>query len=82
MVGFRQEKDIAVGGSGGTFVQGFVDANYRNDFTLEEAKEFLAKAISYAAYRDSSSGGCIRMVNITKEEVIRSFIPYTDFKKK
>jgi hypothetical protein len=43
---------------------------------------FIEKAITYAAFRDSSSGGCIRMVNITKEEVTRHFIPYTDFKKK
>jgi 20S proteasome subunit beta 1 len=82
MVGFRSEKDISVGGSGGTYVKGFVDANYRNDFTLQEAKDFIEKAITLAAYQDSSSGGCIRMINITKEAVTREFIPYTDFKKK
>ena len=39
--GFFQEGDWAMSGSGSTFIWGYFDANYRNDFTLEEAKEFI-----------------------------------------
>ena len=32
--------------------------------------------------RDGSSGGCIRLVNITKEKEEREFIPYNDLPNK
>ena len=80
--GFHQEGDWAMSGSGSTFIWGYFDANYRNNFTLEEAKEFITSAISLAAYRDGSSGGVIRQISITKDGTERFFIPYQDFKMK
>jgi 20S proteasome alpha/beta subunit len=44
--------------------------------------EFVKSAISLACYRDDSSGGCIRMVNITQEKVERHYCTYQDFKIK
>ena len=67
-------------GSGSTFIWGYFDANYKNDMTFEEAKAFIHSAISLACYRDGSSGGVIRMMNITKDGCERHFIPYQDFK--
>lgn len=43
--GFWQESNWALSGSGSTFIYGYFDANYREDFTLEEAKEFLKSCI-------------------------------------
>ena len=80
--GFHQEADYALSGSGSTFIWGYFDANYRSDFTLEQAKEFITSAISLACYRDGSSGGVIRMINITKDGTERYFVPYQDFKMK
>lgn len=77
--GFHQEGDWALSGSGSTFIWGYFDANYRNDFTLEEAKTFLKNVISLAAYRDGSSGGVIRMIKITEQETERFYFPYQEF---
>ena len=79
--GFFQEGDWAMSGSGSTFIWGYFDANYRNDFTLEEAKEFILSAISLACYRDGSSGGVIRMISIEQDKTERFFHPYQDFRK-
>jgi len=80
--GFFQEGDYALSGSGSTFIWGYFDANYNKNMTLEQAKEFIRSSISLACYRDGSSGGVIRMLNITEEKTERSFIPYQDFKIK
>ena len=77
--GFHREEEIAISGSGSTFIWGYKDVNWRNDFTLDEAKEFIRSAISLACYRDGSSGGIIRMVNITEGGIERHLIPYSDF---
>ena len=51
--------------------------------TLEEAKEFVVKcmknlfiALGLAMNRDCSSGGFIRMVNITEEKVTREVVTF------
>ena len=77
--GFFQTGDFAISGSGGVFVRGFFDANFKPDMSIEEAKAFLKKCISLACYRDGSSGGIIRMIEIRENGVERSFIPYNDF---
>ena len=46
------------------------------DFTEEECRNFVTKAVSHAMARDGSSGGCIRTVTITKDGVKRQFIPH------
>ena len=78
--GFRNEGDWAMSGSGSTFIWGFFDANYRKDMTLEQATDFLKSCIALACYRDGSSGGYIRLMNITKDGCTRSFVPYNEFK--
>ena len=77
--GFFQEGDYAISGSGGVYIRGYFDANYKKDMTAEEAKVFLKKCISLAVYRDGSSGGIIRMIEIREEGVERTYIPYNDF---
>lgn len=77
--GFKQEGDYAVSGSGSVFIMGFMDANYKNNMSKAEIKEFLKSCISLACYRDGSSGGCIRLVDITEEKVEKEFHPYSSF---
>lgn len=67
-------------GSGSTFVWGFVDANYKENFSRREVTEFVKSAISLAIYRDSSSGGIIRLLYITKDGIERDYVPYEGFK--
>ena len=45
----------------------------------DKIKEFMKSAISLACYRDGSSGGCIRLLDITKDKVTREFHPYSQF---
>ena len=77
--GYKNEGDYAVSGSGSVFVMGFIDANYKPTMSNAEVKEFLKSCISLACYRDGSSGGCIRLLDITKEKVEREFHPYSSF---
>ena len=77
--GFKSAGDIAASGSGSTYLRGFIDANYKVNFTRSQVKEFLKSAISLACYRDGSSGGCIRLLDITKDSVTREFHPYSQF---
>jgi 20S proteasome subunit beta 1 len=48
-------------GSGSTYIWGFMDSEYRSDFTKEEAQDFVKHAIALAMCRDGSSGGVIRL---------------------
>lgn len=80
--GFFNEGDWAMSGSGTVFIKGYFDANYRNDMTLDEAKDFMERTIAHAAYRDCSSGGIIRLMSITEAAIERFYVPYQDFKIK
>ena len=76
--GFFNVCDHVIAGSGGSFIRGLMEAEYRKDFTAAEAKQFLLKLISYAIYRDASSGGGCRTMNITKDGCERDFTPYDE----
>ena len=43
--------------AGSAYIYGFVDKNWREGMTEEDAKAFVVKALSYAMARDASSGG-------------------------
>lgn len=74
--GFFNQGDWAMSGSGTVFIKGYFDANYNPNMTLDQAKEFMKSVISLAAFRDSSSGGIIRMLTITKDGNERFYVPY------
>ncbi|TYZ67933.1 hypothetical protein PybrP1_012473 [[Pythium] brassicae (nom. inval.)] len=71
--GAMVEQDFAIGGSGSTYIYGLVDAEFRPNMTKDECKAFVKKALAHAMARDGSSGGVIRTVTITKDEVVREF---------
>ena len=77
--GFKTAGDFAASGSGSVFIKGYIDAHYKPNMTRDMVKEFLKSAISLACYRDGSSGGCIRLLDITKDKVTREFHPYSQF---
>jgi len=52
-------------GSGGTFAYGVLDTNYKWDLTLDEAVKLGIRAISSATFKDSASGGVVRIYHVT-----------------
>ena len=74
--GFFNQGDWAMSGSGTVFIKGYFDANYNPNMTLDQAKEFMKSVISLGVFRDSSSGGIIRMLTITKDGNERFYVPY------
>ena len=61
----------SIGGSGSTFLYGFLDANYRDNMSKEETVELVKQCITLAVNRDGSSGGCCRIAVITKDGIER-----------
>lgn len=62
-------------GSGSTYIYGYCDSTWRPGWGREQTLEFVKNALSLAMSRDGSSGGTIRMVDITEKGVQRHFIP-------
>lgn len=68
----------AIGGSGSMYISGWIDKNWRAGMTAEEGRAFCIRAVSHAFHRDGSSGGCVRMVTVTKEGYKEEFVPHTE----
>ncbi|XP_063702662.1 proteasome subunit beta type-6 [Culicoides brevitarsis] len=60
-----------IGGSGSSFVYGFIRENYREGMEREECVEFVKKTVFHAMHFDGSSGGVCRIGIITKDGVER-----------
>ncbi len=73
--GSMVKQPFAIGGSGSTYIYGYVDANFKEDMTREECEDFVKNSVAHAMARDGSSGGVIRLCTIDKEGVHRSFVP-------
>merc|ERR1719461_377451 len=54
-----------IGGSGSTFIYGYCDNNFKEDFDPESATNFCRTAIGHAVCRDGSSGGVCRTAVIS-----------------
>ncbi|GAA5978879.1 hypothetical protein JCM10908_002721 [Rhodotorula pacifica] len=65
----------AIGGSGSTYIYGYCDSTYRENWGRDETVDFVRNALALAMSRDGSSGGTIRLAIITKEGVERVFVP-------
>lgn len=64
--GLLTRQPFAVGGSGSSYVYGFVDAEYRRGMRKEECQQFVVNTLSLAMNRDGSSGGVAYIVTIDK----------------
>eukprot|EP01069_Polyplicarium_translucidae_P001614 Polyplicarium_translucidae@DN1741_c0_g1_i1.p2 len=68
--GTMLQMPYAVGGSGSTYITALVDATFRDDFTIAEAEEFVAKCVAHAMARDGSSGGLVRLTTVRRDGVV------------
>ncbi|KAG0164618.1 Proteasome subunit beta type-1 [Apophysomyces sp. BC1034] len=76
--GSLHKQPFAIGGSGSTYIYGYCDSKYRDDFNREECIDFVKNSLSLAMSRDGSSGGVIRLAVITRDGVERLFVPGTE----
>ncbi|CAH2330270.1 proteasome subunit beta type-6, partial [Pelobates cultripes] len=88
MGGMMVHQSFSIGGSGSSYIYGFVDSTYKTGMTKEECLTFTANecistlfeqcvlcvALSLAMERDGSSGGVIRLAAITESGVERKVI--------
>lgn len=66
---------FTLGGSGSTYIYGYVDHTYRPGMTRQETEAFVTRCVSLAMARDGSSGGCIRLVTIDAHGATRQLLP-------
>lgn len=79
--GSLHKQRYAIGGSGSTYIYGYCDANWKENFTEAECVEFVKGSLSEAIKWDGSSGGVIRMVVLTDRGAERKiFFPDEDYK--
>lgn len=69
--GMCVRQEVSIGGSGSSYVYGYVDANYKPKMPKEDCVQFIKNTLSLAMSRDGSSGGVIRIGIITKDGIER-----------
>ena len=69
MVGMMVRQPFAIGGSGSSYIYGYVDATYREGMTKEECLQFTASALTLEMEQDGSSGGVIHLAAIEESGV-------------
>lgn len=74
MGGMLVRQPVAVGGSGSSYIYGFIDSNYKPGMSQKECLRFTAQALSLAMERDGSSGGVARLAAISEGGVDRQVI--------
>lgn len=80
--GMLIRQSCTIGGSGSSFIYGFVRENYSENMEKEACVEFVKKSVFHAMYHDGSSGGVCRIGIITKDGIERRvfFAPSIDAK--
>jgi len=69
-----EDKYVCIG-TGSQIAIGIIETGYRDDLTVEEAKELVIKAIKEAAERDAVSGDGIDVLVISKSGIKEEFVP-------
>ncbi len=72
--GMFVHQQVAMGGSGSTYIYGYLDSTFKENMNKEECFKFVADGLALAMFRDGSSGGIIRLASITKDGVERRTI--------
>ncbi|KAG8548129.1 hypothetical protein GDO81_026553 [Engystomops pustulosus] len=65
--GMITRQPFAVGGSGSTFIYGYVDSAFKPGMSREQCEKFAVNALGLAMGRDGSSGGVIYLVTVTTD---------------
>lgn len=76
--GSTVKHEIVISGSGSAFIYGYCDTHFKSNMSRQEAKRFLKSAVTLAMYRDNSSGGIIRTMDITEEGYTRDIIRFDE----
>ena len=63
----RLKGNLFAVGSGGTFAYGVLDTNYKYDMSVDQAVKLGIRAIASATFKDSASGGVVRIYHVTNE---------------
>lgn len=79
--GMCLRQPVTIGGSGSTYIYGYVDATYKPNMAQNACLEFTKNAISLAIQRDGSSGGVVRLASITEAGIERQTILHNDLPK-
>ncbi|KAM8840331.1 proteasome 20S subunit beta 12 [Spinachia spinachia] len=66
---------VTIGGSGSTYIYGYIDAKYKADMSREECLQFATNALALAMGRDNVSGGVAHLVVITETGVEHVVVP-------
>uniref|UniRef100_A0AAQ4P401 proteasome endopeptidase complex n=1 Tax=Gasterosteus aculeatus aculeatus TaxID=481459 RepID=A0AAQ4P401_GASAC len=66
---------VTIGGSGSTYIYGYVDAKYKPNMSREECLQFATNALALAMGRDNVSGGVAHLVVITETGVEHVVVP-------
>lgn len=72
--GMVQRQAVSIGGSGSSYVYGYVDANFKPNMTKEQAMKFVTSTLTLAMLRDGSSGGVVRLGVISEAGVERHVV--------
>uniref|UniRef100_A0A8C6T5A9 Proteasome subunit beta n=1 Tax=Neogobius melanostomus TaxID=47308 RepID=A0A8C6T5A9_9GOBI len=72
--GMLVRQPVSVGGSGSTYIYGFMDSNYKPNMTKEQSFVCNYRALTLAMERDGSSGGVVRLASISESGVERRVI--------
>uniref|UniRef100_A0A0G4I2U8 Proteasome subunit beta n=1 Tax=Chromera velia CCMP2878 TaxID=1169474 RepID=A0A0G4I2U8_9ALVE len=64
----------AAGGSGSTYIWGLLDSDFREGMSKDECKAFVTKMVSHALTRDGSSGGMVRLITISEDDVVEEVV--------
>lgn len=71
--GMAIQREMAMGGSGSTYLLSYCDNKWKPGMTLEEGEKFAVRAINFATIRDGYSGGPINVVEISKDGATRKW---------
>ncbi|KAJ3585755.1 hypothetical protein NHX12_014474 [Muraenolepis orangiensis] len=72
--GMCVRQKVSIGGSGSSYIYGFMDANFKIDMTKEQCMELVTNAVCLAMERDGSSGGVVRLAAISESGVERRVV--------
>ncbi|KAJ3581011.1 hypothetical protein NHX12_017170 [Muraenolepis orangiensis] len=72
--GMCVRQKVSIGGSGSSYIYGFMDANFKTDMTKEQCMELVTNAVCLGMERDGSSGGVVRLAAISESGVERCVV--------
>ncbi|CAH1101228.1 unnamed protein product [Psylliodes chrysocephalus] len=72
--GMCVRQEVSIGGSGSSYVYGYVDANFKPGMSKEDCVKFVSNTLALAMSRDGSSGGVVRIGIITEKGIERRVI--------